>query len=221
MFFDDEGTYASQAWSVTHLRALAPYTYWYDHPPLGWLVLSAALEPFARMAGVNGSLEEARAWGPHDSACSQSRPSWSMRWLEASGCADSLQVWPCFCLRFPPLSLHFQRMVLLDNLATPFVRSGLRARRDTPLRPLVASRRSNLPRLGSPRKANRSRLLAGDRAAGMAIIAAQHAPLRHSRRSIPLHPDLPRPPALCPPERRADPGIGPRQPLRGAALATL
>ena len=45
MFFDDEGTYASQAWSVTHLRALAPYTYWYDHPPLGWLVL-AALEPF-------------------------------------------------------------------------------------------------------------------------------------------------------------------------------
>lgn len=40
-YFDDEGTYYSQAWAVQHLGALAPYTYWYDHPPVGWLQLSA------------------------------------------------------------------------------------------------------------------------------------------------------------------------------------
>jgi endo-1,4-beta-D-glucanase Y/4-amino-4-deoxy-L-arabinose transferase-like glycosyltransferase len=45
MFFfpyyeNDEGTYMSQAWAITHLNKLAPYTYWYDHAPLGWMILA-------------------------------------------------------------------------------------------------------------------------------------------------------------------------------------
>jgi Glycosyl hydrolases family 8/Dolichyl-phosphate-mannose-protein mannosyltransferase len=36
---NDEGTYLSQAWAVTELNKLAPYTYWYDHAPLGWMIL--------------------------------------------------------------------------------------------------------------------------------------------------------------------------------------
>ena len=36
----DEGTYTSQAWAVVTEGTLAPYTYWYDHPPLGWLVIA-------------------------------------------------------------------------------------------------------------------------------------------------------------------------------------
>ncbi len=40
-FFDDEGTYVSQAWAVRTDGDLAPYTYWYDHPPLGWIQLAA------------------------------------------------------------------------------------------------------------------------------------------------------------------------------------
>ncbi|MFF0943292.1 ArnT family glycosyltransferase [Kocuria sp. CPCC 205300] len=37
-YMDDEGTYTAQAFSV--LRGdLAPYTYQYDHPPLGWIQL--------------------------------------------------------------------------------------------------------------------------------------------------------------------------------------
>lgn len=38
-FFDDEGTYLSQA-SAVRRGALAPYTYWYDHPPAGWMQLA-------------------------------------------------------------------------------------------------------------------------------------------------------------------------------------
>ncbi|MFI6930224.1 ArnT family glycosyltransferase [Streptomyces sp. NPDC050287] len=38
---DDEGTYLSQAWAVQNGTGLAHYTYWYDHPPLGWLQLAA------------------------------------------------------------------------------------------------------------------------------------------------------------------------------------
>lgn len=36
---DDEGTYLAQAWAVRHGQ-LAHYTYWYDHPPLGWIQLA-------------------------------------------------------------------------------------------------------------------------------------------------------------------------------------
>lgn len=36
----DEGTYMSQAWAVVHEGQLAPYTYWYDHAPLGWIQIA-------------------------------------------------------------------------------------------------------------------------------------------------------------------------------------
>ncbi len=36
-FENDEGTYFAQAWSVLSEGKLAPYTYWYDHAPVGWL----------------------------------------------------------------------------------------------------------------------------------------------------------------------------------------
>ncbi len=37
---DDEGTYFAQAWAVFHLGRLAPYTYIYDHAPLGWIQIA-------------------------------------------------------------------------------------------------------------------------------------------------------------------------------------
>ncbi len=39
-FTDDEGTYLAQAWAVREGLGLAHYTYWYDHPPLGWIQLA-------------------------------------------------------------------------------------------------------------------------------------------------------------------------------------
>ncbi len=36
---EDEGTYTAQAFAIFDGR-LAPYTYWYDHPPLGWLLMA-------------------------------------------------------------------------------------------------------------------------------------------------------------------------------------
>ncbi|PSO43874.1 MAG: hypothetical protein BRC23_02715, partial [Parcubacteria group bacterium SW_4_49_11] len=37
---NDEGTYISQAWSVLEHGSLAPYTYWYDHAPGGWIFIA-------------------------------------------------------------------------------------------------------------------------------------------------------------------------------------
>ena len=39
--FDDEGTYLAQAWAINHGIGMAPYTYWFDHPPLGWIQIAA------------------------------------------------------------------------------------------------------------------------------------------------------------------------------------
>ena len=37
---DDEGTYLAQAWAVQVKHQMAHYTYWYDHPPLGWIQIA-------------------------------------------------------------------------------------------------------------------------------------------------------------------------------------
>ena len=55
LFFDDEGTYVAEAWAVYTRGELAHYTYWYDHPPGGWLQLAAFLAPL-NLLGVDSSV---------------------------------------------------------------------------------------------------------------------------------------------------------------------
>jgi 4-amino-4-deoxy-L-arabinose transferase-like glycosyltransferase len=38
---DDEGTYLARAWAIQHGEGLAQYSYWYDHPPFGWIQIAA------------------------------------------------------------------------------------------------------------------------------------------------------------------------------------
>ena len=40
-FNGDEGIYTGQALAVLNAGRLAPYTYWYDHAPAGWILLAA------------------------------------------------------------------------------------------------------------------------------------------------------------------------------------
>src|SRR3989442_11038245 len=49
--FDDEGTYVSQGWSMLTYGMPSHYTYWYDHPPLAWILMglwSAATGAYSR-----------------------------------------------------------------------------------------------------------------------------------------------------------------------------
>lgn len=52
-FMDDEGIYTAQAGSILD-GSLAPYTYWYDHPPFGWIQL-AILGGLSRTFGLNSA----------------------------------------------------------------------------------------------------------------------------------------------------------------------
>lgn len=59
-YFDDEGTYYSQAWAIQQLGQLSPYTYWYDHPPMGWIQLSAFTWITDPLFGSNAALLSGR-----------------------------------------------------------------------------------------------------------------------------------------------------------------
>src|SRR5215203_537592 len=112
-WFDDEGTYVAQAWAVQTWHELAHYTYWYDHPPLGWLLIAAWTWPthgFDRTWSVVTGRELMLV--VHVVSCLLvyvlARRLGLRRGFAALGVAS---------FSLSPLGLHYQRMVLLDNIA--------------------------------------------------------------------------------------------------------
>ncbi|MFJ6483269.1 ArnT family glycosyltransferase [Streptomyces sp. NPDC091682] len=111
---DDEGTYLAQAWAVQQGDGLAHYTYWYDHPPLGWIQVagltylpSLFVPDWMTVAPMRFSMLAV-------SATSSvllyvlARRLWLPRW--AAGLATAL-------FGLSPLSVVLQREIFLDNLA--------------------------------------------------------------------------------------------------------
>lgn len=116
--FDDEGTYVSQAWSLLTHGQLAPYTYWYDHPPLGWMQLAGYF-------WVTDALPRA------SSAVAAGREAMLVAHVVSSillfilvrrlGFARTWALVAVVLFSFSPLALTYHRMVLLDNIATPWL----------------------------------------------------------------------------------------------------
>ena len=117
-FSDDEGTYVAQAWAVLNGQGLTHYTYWYDHPPLGWLQL-------AGLRGLAGPLLEdlsAVAAGrvlmlaPLVASC-------TLLWLWARriGVRVPAAAMAVALFGLAPLSVAFLRGVYLDTLALPWL----------------------------------------------------------------------------------------------------
>ncbi|MER7107995.1 phospholipid carrier-dependent glycosyltransferase [Streptomyces sp. NPDC000229] len=111
---DDEGTYLAQAWAVQNGRGLAHYTYWYDHPPLGWMQLAALTWIPSLIAPESMTVASMRLAMLLVSAASAvmlyvlARRLWLPRW--AAGLAMVL-------FGLSPLSVVLQREIFLDNLA--------------------------------------------------------------------------------------------------------
>ena len=116
--FDDEGTYVAQAWAVEHLHALAPYTYWYDHPPLGWLLIAAVAWPLHLLGAASHAVSAGRVVVFAAQLISTVLLYILARRMRLNhGFAASAVL----LFTVSPLAVHYQRMVLLDNLATPFL----------------------------------------------------------------------------------------------------
>jgi 4-amino-4-deoxy-L-arabinose transferase-like glycosyltransferase len=118
--FDDEGTYLAQSWAIDHGIGMAPYTYWFDHPPLGWIQISALAWIPALL--FHGPAQLVVAYSrivmlPFTAASSilvyvlsrrMSLPRWSA-------------VLAVALFGLSPLSVTLQREIFLDNIAVTWI----------------------------------------------------------------------------------------------------
>lgn len=115
---DDEGTYVAQAWAVLHWHTLAHYTYWYDHPPLGWLVMSLWFALTGGLGHAPSSVDAGRQFMLVTQEISAALLYLLCRRL---GFARWTSVLAVLVFSMSPLALWYHRMVYLDNVGTPFV----------------------------------------------------------------------------------------------------
>lgn len=110
---DDEGIYLAQAWAVLREGHLAPYTYFYDHAPFGWMML-------AGWFGVSG--------GPFTFGnAADSGRIFAMllhlgmipllyRVARKFGCGLPAAAFATLLFSLSPLAITYQRFMLLDNI---------------------------------------------------------------------------------------------------------
>ena len=116
--FDDEGTYVAQANAVLTQGRLAPYTYWYDHPPLGWLLLAGWLAgPGALWHAPNLVGSGRQLMLVLDLVCVVLLVVLARR----IGLSRLTAAAAALLYALTPLGVTYHRMVLLDNIATPFM----------------------------------------------------------------------------------------------------
>jgi endo-1,4-beta-D-glucanase Y/4-amino-4-deoxy-L-arabinose transferase-like glycosyltransferase len=112
---DDEGTYMSQAWSVLTQGKLAPYTYWYDHAPMGWLLIAVWEVLTGGFFTFGFSVNSGRVLMMVLHVVSAYFLYMIAKKISGSKLAASISV---LVFALSPLGLSFERRVLLDNIMT-------------------------------------------------------------------------------------------------------
>jgi hypothetical protein len=116
--FDDEGTYTAYAWAVQHLGKLGHYTYWYAHPPLGWLQIAAwntFTDAYDRAPYAIGATREFMLVCKLVSIPLLYALARRLQFGRVGGTLAAV----VFALS--PLALYFTRAALLDNIVTPWL----------------------------------------------------------------------------------------------------
>jgi len=115
---DDEGTYTAQAWAIAHLGEITHYTYWYDHPPLGWIQIAGYTSLTGAFARYPFAVEAGREAMVFFAAVSSILLFVLARRL-GTGRATAAAAGLVFALS--PLALQYHRTVYIDNVATPWL----------------------------------------------------------------------------------------------------
>ncbi|MBV8822371.1 MAG: phospholipid carrier-dependent glycosyltransferase [Ktedonobacteraceae bacterium] len=110
----DEGTYVSAAWAITH-GWLSPYPYGYGHPPMAWIQLAGWLQLTGGFFTFGTAINSARVLMLLIAVASGLLVYLLARRVSASRLVGVLAL---IIFSFSPLSITFQREVLLDNFAT-------------------------------------------------------------------------------------------------------
>jgi endo-1,4-beta-D-glucanase Y/4-amino-4-deoxy-L-arabinose transferase-like glycosyltransferase len=110
---NDEGVYLSQAWSLIREGKLAPYTYWYDHAPAGWIFMSF----WVKLTGGFFTFGNAINTGRVFMLVLHSTTSLLLFFI-ARKLSGSLfpGITALLVFSLSPLAIYFQRRVLLDNI---------------------------------------------------------------------------------------------------------
>lgn len=116
--FDDEGTYTAYAWAVQHWHVLSHYTYWYAHPPLGWLQIAGWTSLTDGFDRAPYAIAAAREFMLVCKLVSIPIVYWLARRLGFGMVGRVLAV---AMFSFSPLAVYFTRAALLDNIVTPWL----------------------------------------------------------------------------------------------------
>ncbi|HEX4090202.1 MAG TPA: phospholipid carrier-dependent glycosyltransferase [Trebonia sp.] len=112
---EDEGTYVAEAWAMIYEHHLAPYTYWYDHPPLGWAQLAAYIWLTDGFARYSSSIEVGREFMLLVTVASSVLVYVLCRRLRFRPATAGITM---ALFGLSPLAVYYHRMVSLDNIGT-------------------------------------------------------------------------------------------------------
>jgi endo-1,4-beta-D-glucanase Y len=110
---DDEGIYASQAWAILREGQLSPYTYVYDHVPGGWILLAAWMAITGGPHAFGGAIDSGRVLMLLLHVASLVM---LYRVARKLGCAVAWAAIATLLFTVSPLTLEYQRRLLLDNI---------------------------------------------------------------------------------------------------------
>ena len=114
LYTTDEGIYIQQAWAVLRKARLAPYTYFYDHAPGGWLMIAGyALVLPMQLQTFGDAINTGRVLMVLVHVANVYFLFQIAHRLSGSRLAAFMA---CFFFNFSPLAVFYQREVLLDNL---------------------------------------------------------------------------------------------------------
>jgi 4-amino-4-deoxy-L-arabinose transferase-like glycosyltransferase len=112
---EDEGTYVAEAWAIVYEHHLAPYTYWYDHPPLGWAQLAGYIWLTHGFGRYSSSIEVGREFMLLVAVASSILIYVLCRRLRLRPVTAGISV---ALFGLSPLAVYYHRMVSLDNIGT-------------------------------------------------------------------------------------------------------
>lgn len=110
---NDEGTYMSQAWAILNMGKLAPYTYWYDHAPFGWVVIALWTTLTGGFFTFGTSVNSGRVLMLVIHLASSVLLFYIAKRLTKGSFAGIIAV---LIFSLSPLAIYYQRRVLLDNI---------------------------------------------------------------------------------------------------------
>jgi endo-1,4-beta-D-glucanase Y/4-amino-4-deoxy-L-arabinose transferase-like glycosyltransferase len=112
---NDEGTYMSQAWSLLTQGKLEPYTYWYDHAPLGWVFIALWTVLTGGFFTFGVAVNSGRVFMLILHLFSTFFLFKITKKISGKTLAATIAV---LLFSLSPLGIYYQRRVLLDNIMT-------------------------------------------------------------------------------------------------------